>query len=263
MPSSSIAPDSEPTSDVQTSSAPSEEENQTSDALSSSTTTTPTAEVTSQSAAETTSSPTSTVAPKSESKLPVQPTITPALGVAGVILLVTGVAFCLVGIKHKWLQIYLSSAYATSLATSVLIFYVMEPPVSDALQGAYLVAIVVTGLIFGGLSLIFKEVTQGLGCLIGGFCLAMWFLVLKEDGLVTSQSGRAITIGVFSAVGLSLSFSQYTRTYGIIGCTAFAGAQIAILGVDFFSRAGLKEFWLYLWGKMGDISPICLALTAA
>ncbi|KAI7234634.1 hypothetical protein KC330_g4707 [Hortaea werneckii] len=42
----------------------------------------------------------------------------------------------------------------------------MNPPVSDAIQGAYMVAAVITGLIFGALALIFKEVTEGLGCLL-------------------------------------------------------------------------------------------------
>ncbi len=48
-------------------------------------------------------------------------------------------------------------------------------------------------------------------------------------------------------MGWSLSFSQYTRNYGLIISTAFSGAMICILGIDCFSRAGLKEFWLYIW----------------
>lgn len=193
---------------------------------------------------------------KKREQLPIQPVITPAIGIAGVILMGTGVAFCLIGIKHQWLHVYLSAAYSTALGVTVLIVYVMTPPVSDAIQGAYFVAAVMTGLIFGGLSLVFKEVTEGLGCLIGGFCLAMWFMVLRPGGLVQSDSGRAIMIGVFSVVGLSLSFSQYTRNYGLIGCTAFAGAMITVLGIDCFSRAGLKEFWLYVWSLNDDIFPI-------
>ena len=189
-------------------------------------------------------------------ELPIQPVITPAIGIAGVILIGTGVAFCLIGIKHQWLHVYLSAAFSTSLSVTVLIVYVMNPPVSNAIQGAYFVAAVLTGLIFGALSLVFKEVTEGLGCLIGGFCLAMWFMVLRPGGLIQTDPGRAIMIGVFSVVGLSLSFSQYTRNYGLIGCTAFAGAMITVLGIDCFSRAGLKEFWLYVWNLNNDIFPI-------
>jgi hypothetical protein len=129
--------------------------------------------------------------------LPIKPRITPGLGVAGIILIVTGLCCCLVGIKIKRygrlfspihgytqlltretdisrLQIFLSTAYLASLATTVLILYVMNPPVSNAIQGAYVVATVITGFIVGGLAVVFPEVTEGLGCLLGGFCLSMW-----------------------------------------------------------------------------------------
>jgi len=180
-------------------------------------------------------------------KLPIQPKTTPAVGLAGFILIATGTALCLVGIKHKWLYIFLSTAFLASLGVTVLVVYVMDPPVSDGVQGAYLTAAVITGLIFGALSLVFKDVTEGLGCLLGGFCLAMWFLVLAPGGIIHSTSGKAILIAAFCLASFALSFSHYTRNYGLIFGTAFAGAQIAITGVDCFSRAGLKEFWLYLW----------------
>lgn len=136
-------------------------------------------------------------------------------------------------------------------ALQVLIEYVMNPPVTDAVQGAFFVAAFIPALLAGGIAYIFKDITEGLGCMLGGFCLSMWFLVLKPGGLITSSAGKAIFIGVLSAVGWGLSFSRYTRTYGLIGCTSFAGATATVIGIDCFSRAGLKEFWLYLWGKQG------------
>ncbi|KAK5134919.1 hypothetical protein LTR08_006009 [Meristemomyces frigidus] len=39
-------------------------------------------------------------------------------------------------------------------------------------------------------------------------------------------------------------------------CTSFAGAQVAIIGVDCFSRAGLKEFWVYIWNLNHNEFPI-------
>ncbi|KAK0936163.1 hypothetical protein LTR29_012261 [Friedmanniomyces endolithicus] len=188
--------------------------------------------------------------------LPITPTITPALGIAGCILIFTGAALCLIGIKHQWLYIFVSTALLASLAVTVLIIYVMNPPIRDAIQGAYMVAAVVTGLIFGALALVFKEVTDGLGCLLGGFCLAMWFLVLSPGGLISSTTGKAIMIAVFCLVFFALSFSQYTRSYGLILGTSFAGAQVTVIGVDCFSRAGLKEFWVYLWALNKDAFPI-------
>lgn len=117
--------------------------------------------------------------------LPIEPKITPAIGIAGAIMLGTGVALCLVGIKRAWLHNFLSTAYLTSLAVTVLIIYVMNPDHSNAIQGAYVVAAVVTGLIFGAVSLVFQEVTEGLGCMLGSFCFAMWILVLAPGGIST------------------------------------------------------------------------------
>ena len=180
-------------------------------------------------------------------ELPIEPKITPAIGIAGAIMLGTGVALCLVGVKKSWLHIFLSTGYLASLAVTVLIIYVMNPEHSNAIQGAYMVAAVVTGLIFGAVSLVFQEVTEGLGCMLGSFCFAMWILVLAPGGIISSTAGRGILIGVITVAGFGLSFTHYTRMYALLCCTSFAGATITILGVDCFSRAGLKEFWLYLW----------------
>ncbi len=137
----------------------------------------------------------------------------------------------------------------TTWSSKVLVIYLMKPPVPNAIQGAYLVAAFFTGIIFGALALIFTEVTEGLGCMLGGFCISMWFLCLRAGGLIHSSSGRAIFIAVVTAVAYSLSFSHYTRNQGLIVTTSFAGATAAVLGIDCVSRAGLKELWLYLWSK--------------
>lgn len=126
----------------------------------------------------------------------------------------------------------------------------MKPPVSNAVQGTYLVAIFITGAIFGGLALVFREITEGLGCLLGGFCIGMWLLTLKSGGLVADSGAKTGFILAFTAVFYCLSFSHYTRVYGSILCTAVAGATALVLGIDCYSRAGLKEFWLYIWGKL-------------
>ena len=131
----------------------------------------------------------------------------------------------------------------------VLIIYVMSVPVRDGIQGAFVVAAIVAGFSFGGLSMVFPEITEGLGCLLGGFCLAMWLLMLKPGGLLSSSAGRGIFIAAFCVALYALSFSHHTRPYGLIGCTSFAGGTAVVLGIDCFSRAGLKEFWLYLWGE--------------
>lgn len=164
--------------------------------------------------------------------------------------------YALVGLKNKWLHPYLSSAYLASLAVTVLILYVMNLPVSNAVQGAYFVAIITTGLIIGGAALVFKEMTEGLGCLLGGFCLSMWFLVLSPGGLLTSTRSISAFIVAFSLAAYATSFSHYTRPYGLIGSCSFSGATVVILGIDCFSRAGLKEFWAYIWNLNSNLFPL-------
>jgi hypothetical protein len=133
--------------------------------------------------------------------------------------------------------------------SQVLIIYVMSSPVSNGIQGGYLVAVVVTGAIFGGIALVFREITEGLSCLLGGFCIGMWLMTLKPGGLITGDGAKAGFILAFAGGFYCLSWSHYTRAYGSMLCTAFAGATALVLGIDCFSRAGLKEFWLYIWGK--------------
>ncbi|TID19516.1 25S rRNA (cytosine-C(5))-methyltransferase [Venturia nashicola] len=179
--------------------------------------------------------------------LPLQPKITPAIGFAGAVLIITGLAYTLVGVKNQWLYSFLGVAYLVSLATTVLFIYCMNPPVSNGVQGAFLIAAIFAGCLAGGVALIFRDLVDGVGCLLGGFCLAMWFLCLKAGGLVQSLLGKAIFIGCMSAAVFSPAISSKTRKYGLIGSIPFSGATATILGIDCFSRAGLKEFWVYIW----------------
>ncbi|PBP22733.1 hypothetical protein BUE80_DR006405 [Diplocarpon rosae] len=189
-------------------------------------------------------------------KLPITPRVTPAFGIAGVILMLSGTVYTLVGMKNKLLHTALSAAYLSSLAVTVLILYVMNLPISDASQGAYLVAIVITGLVFGGISAVFTEMTEGLGCLLGGFCASMWLLVLKPGGLLATTSSKSIFIAALTVAAFASSFSHYTRPYGLISGVSFAGATAVVLGIDCFSRAGLKEFWVYVWNLNDNLFPI-------
>ncbi|KAG0155998.1 hypothetical protein PDIDSM_3174 [Penicillium digitatum] len=188
--------------------------------------------------------------------LPIKPTITPAWGVGGFILIALGAVLTFIGVRQQWVQILLSTGFLSSLGVTVLIIYVMSPPVSNAVQGGYLVAVFFTGAVFGGLSLVLREICKGLGCLLGGFCLSMWFLALKSGGLLTESGSKAGMIIAFAVGFYSLSFSHYTRSYGLIGCTSFAGATALVLGIDCYSRAGLKEFWLYIWGLNQNVFPL-------
>lgn len=170
--------------------------------------------------------------------------------------MLSGAVYTVVGIKNKFLHICLSAGYLAGLAVTVLIIYVMNPPISNAIQGAYLVAVAMTGIILGGAAIVFTEMTEGLGCLLGGFCFSMWLLVLKPGGLLTSTSAKSGFIAVFTLAGFATSFSHITRPYALIGFISFGGATVVVLGIDCVSRAGLKEFWAYIWDLNDNLFPV-------
>ncbi|KAL7950490.1 hypothetical protein V8C42DRAFT_122061 [Trichoderma barbatum] len=189
-------------------------------------------------------------------ELPIHPIITPGWGVAGCILMLTGLVYTLVGIKNRWINCFFSTAFLTALGISVLIVYIMTVPVSRGIQGAYVVAATLSGCALGAASLIFKELTEGLGCALGGFCLSMWFLCLAPGGLLHDTIGRAIFISCFSVGSFGFYFSRYTRDWAMIILMSFGGATAIVLGIDCFSRAGLKEFWAYVWNLNDNLFPL-------
>ena len=189
-------------------------------------------------------------------ELLLEPQLTPGWGVAGAIMLITGAGFTLIGIKNGWLLTFFSSAFLTSLCTAILIVYVMSPPIPDAVQGGFVVAVVITGLILGGAATLFRELTEGFGCLLGGFCVSMWLLTLKEGGLLTETTQKIIFICAFTAGGYAFYFSHYTRGYALMGLNSFSGATVTVLGIDCFTKAGLKEYWAYIWNLNKSLFPL-------
>lgn len=200
-------------------------------------------------------SPLATPSPIPDGQLPIQPRLSPGWGVTGAILLISGATYTLVGIKNAWLYTFFSTAFLSGLSVTVLIVYVMTPPVPVAIEGAYVVAAVVAGLILGGAATVFREITEGLGCLLGGFSVAMWLLTLKPGGLLPSTPSKAIFIAAFTAGSYGFYFSRHTRPYALMGLMAFAGATVTVLGIDCFSQAGLKEFWAYIWNLNKGLFP--------
>jgi hypothetical protein len=81
-------------------------------------------------------------------------------------------------------------------------------------------------------------------------------LVLKPGGLVTSVYGKLIMIGIFCCIVFALAFHKTTKPWGLIASLAFSGSTSLVLGIDCYSRAGLKEFWVYIWSLNNDLFPL-------
>ncbi|CAI6088876.1 unnamed protein product [Clonostachys chloroleuca] len=189
-------------------------------------------------------------------ELPLAPVLTPGWGVAGAFMLIAGGAYTLVGIRNRTVHAFLSVAFSTALGIAVLIIYVMNPPISNALQGGYVAAAILSGCALGVGSIFFKDLTEGLGCALGGFCVSMWLLTLVPGGLLTTVASKAAFIASFTVVGGAFYVSHYTRDWALISMISFAGGTISVLGIDCFSRAGLKEFWAYVWGLNKNLFPL-------
>ncbi|CAH0049191.1 unnamed protein product [Clonostachys solani] len=189
-------------------------------------------------------------------ELPLAPVLTPGWGVAGAFMLIAGGAYTLVGIRNRTVHAFLSVAFSTALGIAVLIIYVMNPPISNALQGGYVAAGILSGCALGVGSIFFKDLTEGLGCALGGFCVSMWLLTLVPGGLLTTVASKAAFIASFTVVAGAFYLSHYTRDWALISMISFAGGTIVVLGIDCFSRAGLKEFWAYVWGLNKNLFPL-------
>ncbi|KAK1250062.1 hypothetical protein MKX08_010065 [Trichoderma sp. CBMAI-0020] len=263
---SASAPSSQPTPQTSVARDRHEDSKQTEVSKESTTTKAPHSTTTSSAATVQTTATAPTPTPLSNStlfnatipagQLPIKPVITPGWGVAGAILILTGALYTIIGLRNQWINCFFSTAYLTSLGITVLVVYLMNVPVSLAVQGAYVVAVVLSGSVLGAASLIFKELTEGLGCALGGFSFSMWLLCLVPGGLLHDTLGRAIFISCLSVAGFALSFSSYTRDWAMIILMSFGGATVIVLGIDCFSRAGLKEFWAYIWNLNGDLFPL-------
>lgn len=170
--------------------------------------------------------------------------------------MLTGAVHTFIGIRVRWVHASLSGAYVGCLGITLLLLYVTALPISNAIQGAYVAAAGGTGLVLGTVAGLFKESTECVGGLVGGFCLAMWILTLKEGGLILQTAGKVILITALTLGSFAFYFSRWTRYYALIICIAFSGATAVVMGIDMFSRAGLKEFWAYIWNLNDKLFPV-------
>ncbi|KAM3469571.1 hypothetical protein MY5147_006956 [Beauveria neobassiana] len=189
-------------------------------------------------------------------QLPLAPKLTPGWGVAGTIMMLTGLVYALIGIKNPWVHAFFSTAYMVALGVAVLIVYLMNVPLGNGLQGGYVAAIILSGCAVGTAAMFFKDLTESLGCALGGFCISMWLLCLVPGGLLHSTASKAIFIACFTVVGFAFYFSRFTRDWALLISIAFSGATISVLGIDCFSRAGLKEFWAWIWALNDNLFPL-------
>jgi hypothetical protein len=172
------------------------------------------------------------------------------------ILILSGLLYAFWSLKKRLIHNFISVGYGGALAVTCLIVFVEGSNSSPGQEAGYVVAAILTGAVLGGLSSPFAVLTEGAGCFLGGFCLSMWVMCLKSDGLITSKAASTVFILATSAAIGILGFVRYTRDRALTVCVPFSGATAVVLGIDCFTKSGLKEFWVYIWNINSNLFPL-------
>ncbi|KAL7423089.1 hypothetical protein Q5752_002388 [Cryptotrichosporon argae] len=189
--------------------------------------------------------------------LPFNVTLDPAYGVAGALLITTGLPVAALGGKNRWSSLAIATGYSLSLFTLVLILSLgVEPaiqppspnPPTTAMRGLYLLACAIACMIGSGLGVFFFNIARHWIGAVGGFAFGWFLLATKAGGLVDTIAGRWGLIGGMSVAWLLACIVPVLTPYAVLVSTAWAGATAFVLGIDCYTRAGLKEFYVYNLG---------------
>ncbi|KAI0033391.1 hypothetical protein K488DRAFT_47717 [Vararia minispora EC-137] len=200
----------------------------------------------------TTSAPTSTVsasATPSATPISLDTKVDPAFGVLGAILILTGIPSAFLGHKNRWTSFFLVGFYTLSLVCFVLIlrFGVLDAvnPPSRTVRGMFVLASFVAGVAGGGVTIFFWKATKYFIGAWGGFALGLFIQCFRDGGLIRPIALRWILYIGCAVVGFVLCTIPKIHYHILLVSTAFIGASSIMLGVDCYSTAGLKEF--YIW----------------
>ncbi|KIR68578.1 hypothetical protein I312_100331 [Cryptococcus bacillisporus CA1280] len=195
--------------------------------------------------------------------IPFNIVIDPAYGIAGAVLILSGIPVAVLGSKNRWSSLAVASGLAFFLFTLVMILrFGVEPnlappsphPPSATLRGLYLLACLISSFIGAGLGIFFFNFTKYAISAAGGFTFGWFLLALRQGGLITSVVGRWALLGALTVVVFIASLPKRFNDLMILVSTAWIGATAFVLGVDCYTRAGLKEFYVYNLG-FHDLFP--------
>ncbi|KAL7285123.1 hypothetical protein ACG7TL_000215 [Trametes sanguinea] len=179
----------------------------------------------------------------------------PGFGVLGALLILTGLPSAFLGHKNRWSSFFLIGFYTLSLVCFVLILrfgviYAINPP-NKTLRGLFVLSCFVAGVAGGGVSIFFWKASKYFIGAWGGFALALWIQCFRNGGLIEPIGFRWLMFIAISVVGFVLCTIPKVHYYILLTSTAFVGATAFMLGVDCFTTAGLKEF--YVWNLGFDM----------
>ncbi|KAF9932897.1 hypothetical protein FBU30_007056 [Linnemannia zychae] len=155
-------------------------------------------------------------------------------GIAGAILIITGLILCFFGIRFFRVCMFLIGFYFLGNIT-----YIGMANGGVTSETLLLVISIVVGII-GGLLLV---CCSRLGVAILGalalYSLGLWILGWKSGGVITSSAGRGIFLAVLVIVGFIIGFVREHETV-IVG-SAIIGAYAFVAGVDLYAHTGFIQ----------------------
>jgi hypothetical protein len=155
-------------------------------------------------------------------------------GIAGAILIITGLILCFFGIRFFRVCMFLIGFYFFGNIT-----YIGMANGGVTSETLLLIVSIVVGII-GGLLLV---CCSRLGVAILGalalYSLGLWILGWKSGGVITSSAGRGIFLAVLVILGFILGFVREHETV-IVG-SAILGAYAFVAGVDLYAHTGFIQ----------------------
>ncbi|KAK2461677.1 hypothetical protein APHAL10511_006140 [Amanita phalloides] len=206
--------------------------------------------ITSSSASSVSSTASATPTPTSTSTPLVLATkIDPAFAVLGALLILTGLPSAFWGHKNRWTSFFLTGFYTFALCCAVLIMQfgvipAINPP-SKTLRGMFVLASSIAGIAGGAIAIFFWKGARYCIGAWGGFTLALWIQSFHDGGVIRPIGFRWILFIGCAVVGFTLCTISKIHYHVLLFSTAFMGSTAFMLGVDCFTTAGLKEF--YMW----------------
>lgn len=103
----------------------------------------------------------------------------------------------------------------------------------------------VAGIAGGGFAIFFWQATKYLIGAWGGLAFGLWVQCFRDGGLIRPVGIRWLLFITCAVIGFVLCTIPKIHYQVLLVATAIVGSTAVILGVDCFSTAGLKEF--YMW----------------
>ncbi|TRM60275.1 hypothetical protein BD626DRAFT_572045 [Schizophyllum amplum] len=175
--------------------------------------------------------------------------IDPAFGVLGALLILTGLPSTFWGHKNRWTSFFITGCYTLALVCFVLItkfgiLPAIHPPTATV-RGMFVLACGVAGIAGGGIAIFFWKASRYFIGGWGGFAVGLWIQCFRDGGLISNVGLRWILYIGAGVVGFVLCTIPKIHYHVLLVSTAFVGASAFMLGIDCFTTANLKEF--YVW----------------